>query len=264
MRGTRKLMLLLTIIISLSFPLTVFANREEVDSVTYIAKNQAEVSSICSRANSVVGKNILVYTGSDGLLSFSNKLYSELDLDGRNEFMETALLITKESGLGSQIKNKVYNFIADQDSTASAAIKYLRSDTSADFSKAVGWLRPFSGVFGTLLGVICIFIFLVLGLSCALDIAYMFLPMFKATVQKGRDTRPLFISREAYSVMLEAEDGVAKGEWVGYMSLYMQRRIPAIIGLAICLGYLISGQIYDLMGWFIDSFSWVLENIIRG
>lgn len=259
----KKYWLLLALIVSFLCPVVSFASREEVDAVVYIAKNQPELNSICSRANSIANKEILVYTGNDGLLSFSNKLYTELDMNERNEFMENALLITKESNLGSQVKNKVYNFIADQDSTASAAVKYLRSDTSADFAKAASWLKPFNGVFGTLMGLLCILIFTILAFSIALDMFFLFIPTFRAVMEKGREERPLLISREAYSVIKEADMGISRGEWVNYMSLYFRRRIPAVIGLSICLGYLISGQIFDLIGWIIDSFSWIFENVFR-
>ena len=98
--------------------------REDVDSVVYTAVNMAEITAICSRANAVAGVEILTYSGDDGLLSFSNKNYSTLDLETKKEFMEVALLTTKESSMGSQIKNKVYNFIASQDTTTSAALKF--------------------------------------------------------------------------------------------------------------------------------------------
>lgn len=241
-------------------PITVQAGREDVDSVTYIAENVPEVLSICSRANAVVGKEILVYTGNDGLLSFSNKTYTALTVDERRDFMESALLMTKESGLGSQIKNKVYNFIAEQDSTTSASVKLLRSDASTDFVKAAAIFKPFGSIVGVILGVLSLFIFMFIGLSILFDVAYLVLPGFKMVLEKGENKRPRWVSREAYASAKDSEESINSSEgFKGSMTLYFKRRIPSIVLMSVALGYLISGQIYDLIVFFIDSFSWIFE-----
>ena len=235
----------------------VYADRGEVDSIVYIGENQTEVVAICSTANMVADTEILVYTGNDGLLSFSNNNYTKLPVDKRRDFMETALLSTKESGLGNQVKNKVYNFISDQDKTTSAAVKYLRSDISADFASAVSWFKPFGSVFGVILGVLSLFIFMFIGVSILVDIAYMVLPGIRVMIEGGMSGRPKWVSREAYSAVRESEQSVESQGYKGYMSLYFKRRVPSILAMSIALGYLISGQIYDIIVYIIDSFSWI-------
>ena len=241
-------------------PIIVQAERKDVDSIVYLTENSSVISSIWSCANGVAGKEILVYTGGDGLLSFSNKNYTSLTVDAREDFMETALLLTKESGLGSQIKNKMYNFIAEQDSTTSASVKLLRSDASTDFVKAASWFKPFGSVAGTLLGILALFIFMFVGLSIVFDIAYLVLPGFKVVVEKGESKRPRWISREAYSSAKDSEESISRSNgFKGSLGLYFKRRVPSIILMSIALSYLISGQIYDLIAFFIDSFSWVFD-----
>lgn len=251
--------LLLVLLISLVSSKVVLADRSDIDSITYIGENQASVVAICSSANEVANSEILVYTGSDGLLSFSNKKYAQLTIDVRRDFMETALLSTKESGLGTQVKNKVYNFIADQDSTTSAAMRYLRSDASADFATASSWFKPFGSVFGIILGVLSLFIFMFIGISIMIDIAYMVLPGFRVLLEGGEDAKPKFVSPEAYSSIKESESSMQSNDYKGYMSLYFKRRVPSVIIMAIALGYLISGQIYDIVVYLIDSFTWVFQ-----
>lgn len=257
--GIKKLSIIsmIVIIVVMNASSVVFAGRSDVDAIVYISENQPEVLSICSKANHEAGKDILVYTGRDGLLSFSNELYSELPVNERKEFMETALLSVKESGMNSKIKNKVYNFIADQDTTTSAAVKYLRSDASTDFASAAAWFKPFGNAFGVVLGLISLFIFMFMGLSILLDVAYMVLPGFRVVVEGGKYERPKWITREAYSAVKEAESGLSSGEYKSYMSLYFKRRVPSLILMSIALGYLISGQIYDIVVYLIDSFTWV-------
>lgn len=233
--------------------------RDEVDSISYIAENMPEILEICTVANAVAGDEILEYSGSDGLLSFSNKKYSSLDMDVKNDFMETALLLTKESNMGSQIKNKVYNFIANQDSATSAAVRFLRSDASTDFVSAAALFKPFGGAIGTALGFLALAIFMFIGFSILFDIAYLSLPLFRLALEKDRGRRPKYISREAYSAAIDSEESIRSGHYEGSLSLYFKRRIPAIILISVAVGYLISGQLYDLVSWFIDSFSFMFS-----
>ena len=255
------LVIMVSIIYTLSIGIvSVNADRSDVDSIAYVGINQAAISSICSSANEVAGVEILVYTGNDGMLSFSNKNYTSLDVATRRDFMETALIGVKESNLGTKVKNKVYNFISDQDSTSSAAVKYLRSDASADFAGAMAWVKPSSSVFGVILGVLSILIFMLIGLSILFDSAYMVLPGFRVFVEKGEsDNRPRFITRECYSSVKEAEESIKGNDYKNCMSTYFKRRVPSIVIMAIALGYLISGQIYDIFVFFIDSFSWMFN-----
>ena len=233
--------------------LGVFADRSDVDSVSYVGTGQTIVSSICSNANNSVDKEILVYTSGDGLLSFSNKKYSTLDIEDKREFMKVALNTTKSSSLGSQVKNKVYNFIADQDSTASSAIKFLSTDASADFAEAGAWFKPFGSAFGVFLGFLSLLIFIFLASSVVMDLAYIGLPIFRIFIGGiSKTDKPKFISNEALGSIKESE---SSSKYKNTVSLYLSRRVPTMLGIALCLGYLISGKIYDIIAYFIDAFT---------
>lgn len=243
------LMLVMTMIIS---SISVFAERSEVDS-SISMQPSGEINSVCRQANSTCGIDILVYSN-DGVVSFSNSLYSELEMEEKREFMEVALGATRATGLGTQQKNKLYNFIAEQDSTTSAAIKYLKSDTSADFVEAKAWFRPFSGPISTIVGVICILVFMFIAFSMLFDCAYLSLPAFQGLLERGNpNKRPFGVSREAWSTMKEIYKPEMQSRNI--MSLYFSKRIPVIIICSIALAYIISGQIYDLMVFFVDAFN---------
>lgn len=227
--------------------------REDVDSITNIGTGHGLVSAICKNANEVAGTNILSYTSADGILSFSNKKYSSLDIDTKKRFMESALSLTKSSGLGNQVKNKVYNFIADQDSTTSAAIRYLSTDASADFSEGASWFKPFGSAFGVFLGFMSLLIFVCLATSIVLDIAFIGVPMMRIFFQGvSKKEKPKFITNEAYSTLMECE---GSSTYKNNISLYLSRRVPVLLGITLCLGYLISGKIYDIIAFFIDAFT---------
>lgn len=233
--------------------IVVFADRSDVDAVITMQPNQSEISSVCAQANATVGETILVYTGNDGMLTFSNKLYSELDMEEKREFMRVALSATKETSLGVQQQNKLYNFIYEQDNAVSAAVRYLQSDTSADFVAAKEWFRPFSSPLSTLMGILCLLIFIFMGLSIIFDIGYLVIPMFQGILEHGEDRkRPFGVSREAWQANREVENDERHRT---VLSIYLGKRIPAIILMSLCLGYVISGYIYDIVIYFIDAFS---------
>lgn len=245
------LMLFLSALI-ISMGTSVYA-RDNVSSVATVAKGSAEVSRICSQSNKAVGVNVLSYSSRDGSLSFNNSAYSGLDIEKKRLFMETALGATKECNLGKQQKNRVYNFIAKQDSTVSAAMKYLKTDTSADFVSAQAWFRPFSSPISTVMGVLCIIIFVSLGFSVIFDIAYLVLPGFQLLVERGEeDKKPFGVSKDAWKANRETESVT---ESKNVMTVYLKKRAPLVFLVALCLGYLISGKIYDLCIWFIDAYN---------
>lgn len=230
----------------------VYADRSEVDS-SIAMQPSGEINRVCEQANGVANREVLVYS-SDGVVSFSNSLYSELDTTQKREFMEVALGATRATGLGSQQKNKLYNFIAEQDSTTSAAIKYLKSDASADFVAAKSWFHPFSKYISPVLGLICLLVFMFMAMSMLFDCAYLVLPMFQGLLERGEpNKRPFGVSREAYITMRDINKDKYEGRNI--LSVYFSKRMPVLIICAICLGYLVTGKIYDIMSFIVDAFS---------
>lgn len=228
-------------------------HADKVDSRISVLKSSSACSNICKQANNSVGKTILTYKSAKGILIFSNKTYSKLSTEKKNTFMETALLATKKSELGKQQKSRIYNFIEEQDTSITAAMKYLKNDTSADFVEARNWFRPFSGPISTLMGFLCIVIDVFIGLSILFDLAYLSLPAMQLLLERGEpNKRPFGVSIEAWKTNREAENFSEKST---VMSMYVKKRIPSIILVSACLGYVVSGKIYDLITYFINAFS---------
>ena len=246
------LLVMVSAIMLVSSSIIVYADRSEVDS-SIAMQPSGEINRVCEQANGVANRDVLVYS-SDGVVSFSNSLYSELDTTQKREFMEVALGATRATGLGSQQKNKLYNFIAEQDSTTSAAIKYLKSDASADFVAAKSWFHPFSKYISPVLGLICLLVFMFMAMSMLFDCAYLVLPMFQGLLERGEpNKRPFGVSREAYITMRDINKDKYEGRNI--LSVYFSKRMPVLIICAICLGYLVTGKIYDIMSFIVDAFS---------
>lgn len=229
-----------------------------VESTISVIENSAEIANICVQANNSVDINekILSYSSSNkqgGLLKFNNRVYNDLDSDEKYLFMETALSAVSSTSLNAKNKNKVYNFIAGQDTPVSNTMKYLQSNANADFLEAKKIFDPFSGIIGTALGVLCVLIFLFCGFSILFDVFYLVIPGVQAILERGEETKkPMGVSREAYSALRDAEKDT---EYKNVMTIYFKRRIGLLIVMCICIGYLISGKIFDVIAYVIDAFT---------
>lgn len=210
------------------------------------------VRGICNTANYNINKTILECT-TEGRLSFDNDEYIKLSQKDKTKFMEDALSATRSSGLGIKVKNQVYNFISQQDTTISATIKYLSEDTAADFASAMKYIRPFSSPISTAMAILCIIIFMFIGMGVLIDVAYLALPLFRIFLERGDTTKkPWGISTAAYSAVQIVEGDTKMGK--GLMPIYIQKRVPEIFIIAVCLGYLISGKIWDILAYLASSF----------
>lgn len=250
----KGVVLLLIVLICLSALPVVFAS--EIDATLQTVTGSAYLADMCSQANNTVHETILSYESGSGLLRFNNRVYKELDAEDKEKFMECALsyIAKLPSTVSGQMKNSVYNFIAQQDTAVTSAMKYLQVNAGADLVEAEKWFAPFNSVIGTVMGILCILIFLFLGLSILFDIFYIVIPPFQAMLEAGSDgtKKPWGVSREAWGSMRDAEKSE---EYKNVMSLYFKRRAGVLVIVALAITYLVSGEIYDLVIWLVEAFS---------
>lgn len=225
--------------------------RRKTDAVIFLSDDDATkgiMSSIEKKANELAprGQYILVYS-SDGLFSFSNKIYGELPKEDKRKFMERAIKSIKESELPSRIKVRAVNFVSEQDSKIANDIKILSSDTSEELEAGYAMFKPFASPISSFLGFISIVALVFLSASFVTDIAYMSNGLVRTFLDRDDSAKPKFVTSYAVEAVQEV-DGILMGR--GYSSYYWAymraRAVPAIISLAL-IGYLISGQIYDIM-----------------
>lgn len=250
----KRLLVLMLVLVTVVTPLSVSAN--EIDATLQTVTNSGYLSELCSESNAVAGATILSYEAGSGLLRFSNKEYKKLTVEKREEFMETALSYVSKipNTASAKMKNSVYNFIAQQDEATTAAMKYLQVNAGADLVEAEKWFSNISGFISTLLGLFCILIFMFLGFSIVFDISYIVIPPFQAMLDSTTEgvKKPWGVSKEAYMSMQEAEKS---DKYKNVLSLYFGRRAKVLIIVALAIVYLVSGKIYDVVLWFVESFS---------
>ena len=101
-------------------------------------------------------------------------------------------------------------------------------------------------------------IFIILGITVTVDLAYIVVPIIQNALSKDNaSAKPKFVSLEAWNAVKKAEEGNTFREPLG---IYCKLKVKQFMALGICLLYLISGKIYTLIAWFMDMFSGVLPN----
>lgn len=227
----------------------------DISSVTDIGKGNATAGAIATEINNATQTTIMTYAPDTGIFRFNNGEYAQLSVAEKREYMSDSLGYIKTSGLSVKEKNKLYNFVADQDGTTSAAMRNLKVDSQADLATAASWYQPFSGTVSTILGLLALAVFLFLGISVVVDIAYMVIPFIRVFLSSGDEKKPFMVSTEAYTSIKEAENSSEQGFFKSYMGLYLRRRVGIMILIGIALLYLISGQIFDIVSFIVDALS---------
>lgn len=184
--------------------------------------------------------------------------YNKLGTEPKQNAMQVALDGIYNSDISRTAKNKIYNELCALDETTAALVRELSSDVRADFWKAYSFLKPFNGTVGWLLGVISLLMFMLLGLTMVWDIAYITLPIFQSVLNDEAKDKARGVSYEAYHAVKE-QHSKAGTEYVSPIVIYMKSKTVQFIAIFICLLYLVSGQLYGLLGDLMDLFNGFLS-----
>lgn len=241
-------MLLFSVLMSL------FASADvahaDANSYIRIAANEPLLGKIVSEANKTAGFNIMSYESGEGIVGFNNKEYSVLETNEKREWMKTTLDSVSQSGLSAQRKNKLYNFIAEQDLGVSSVITRLSNDANADTAGAFSFLRPYAPIISFILGMIVFLTFLFLTISLVVDTAYLTIPMLQSSLDHAGDgSKPLFVSKAAVAANRESESG---GKYVTPLWPYVKTRVVEVFFIAAIGILMVTGQLFDIIAFVVD------------
>jgi hypothetical protein len=161
----------------------------------------------------------------------------------------------------------VQNWWKELQTKKGAGSKFLNvilENTKPDFVTANAIYAPFSGILGTVMGIIAVVGMALLGVVLVADIFYIVIPPVRMLVSDeqtgdGRGSRKgaskIFSNDAIYAIQVAEESNDAGGSKKQALGVYLKRRIPMLILLGICLLYLVQGQIYTMVGWVLDIVS---------
>ena len=228
--------------------------------------------SLSSDGKTFVVKQGTASLGSTPVLDKSFHIYTaELTTDGviKIKYDTTAfddLSSKDQSKATSEMLQTVSAWALDSKSVTKLAEK-LESDTNIVFSKAdavailfnngadimsaLTWFMPFQGGFSTVLGVGVIIVICLLLASTVLDLVYIGLPTARMAMNANAESKdkeiPFGISTDALRIVQQqTQTGDGKNQGNPYLQYFKKRFLTYII-LAVCILYLLSGQIGGLI-----------------
>lgn len=185
--------------------------------------------------------------------------YNKLANSEQQKIMQRALDAIYESDVSRINRNKIYNELCALDTTTSSLVRQLSDDVHADFYTAYSYFKPFSGPIGTLLGILTIAIFTFLGLTIVIDIAYITIPFVQellGRLSKGEKIK--CVSLEAANAVKEAESKSGQ-EYINPLGVYLKSKTRQYVAIAICILYLVSGNLFSFLASFIDYFTGIFS-----
>lgn len=171
------------------------------------------------------------------------------------------------NGITEEVGTNWLEGIQNTAGVGSQLMTTLMAQTKPDYVTANRLYAPFSGTVGTILGICAILIMAFLAITMVLDLAYIAIPTFQLFIEgdgqgggQGGGKKKSFISHEAMEAVQMAEGGQGGGGQSGSsnklaVSIYFKKRVLMLVVLGICLLYLVSGNIFALVGWIIDLLS---------
>ena len=211
-----------------------------------------------SNVTAVADTDFVTYSFSSNVANITINMteYNKLGNKAKQDLMQVALDTTYNSNVSKTNRNKIYNALCKQDEPTSALVRQLSEDVNADFAGAYKYFKPFSGPLGVVLGFLTLAIFVILGLTLVIDIAFITLP-FVQSLLLNTDGKAKFVSIEAVNAVKEQESK-SGSEYVNPMGIYLKSKTKQYIAIFICILYLMSGKIFSLLARFMDYFSGVL------
>lgn len=153
------------------------------------------------------------------------------------------------NGDAKLLKQSIYTSLQNTlDDNLAAMIPELAEATSADLMAAYTWWMPFQGGFGIFLGIFVIFIIITLVGSTVADLVYLSSPsMIESISRDVSDGKKVWlVSRDAYNVARDEALARSKRNIYG---IYFRRRWVTFLVIALCILYLISGQLGAIIQW---------------
>lgn len=159
----------------------------------------------------------------------------------------------QSSQVSPETQQYIFDLISGANRDASVIlVPMLMDSTSADLYTAMNIVDPFLQFMRVVFGLGAIVIVLLLATSTIIDLCYIGLPMARGDEKDGKPGLP-FVSWDAESVVKEVESSLGgDGGYKNAYVIYFKRRAFTYIILAICLLYLVAGELGGVISWFLN------------
>lgn len=222
-----------------------FISKVNTFTSTDLGKNsQARPFTAFSQKN--IGGSPVIYLNKVG--------YDKQPVKVKQQVLQVMYKALDDSEITTRDKNRIYNWLESLDQVNSAVAREFSQNTSADLYGAQKVLMPFQSKIGIVLGILTLTIALALTFSFVWDMAFLSIPFFTLLLTRNNDVslsnRPFLVSQDAVLAYIESND---KGQQA--LMVWFKLRMKSSIIIGICLTYLISNQIWQLVSFLVDIVS---------
>lgn len=184
---------------------------------------------------------------------FNSDAFNRASEKSAKQNMEVVTNALTNSQVSSETQQYIFDAITGENPDASVIlIPMLMDSTKADIYTAMRIVDPFLSFMRVVFGLGAIVIVLLLTASTIIDMCYIGLPMARGEGDKG--SKIPFVSWDAEAVVKEVESSIGGGDgkYKNAYVLYFKRRVLTYIILAVCLLYLIAGELGGVISWFLN------------
>ena len=217
---------------------------------TYTSSKITDIDSSSQYFSMFSTKNI----GDSPVLYMNKKGYDKQTVKVKQAILSQVYKCLDDSEVTSRDKNRIYNWIEGIDQVNSTVVKEFSSSTSTDLYGAQKILLPFQSKMGIVLGVIALVIALTLTFSFVWDMAFLSIPFFTVLLTRNGSVdmtnRPFLVSQDAVLAYLESNANNKQA-----LTVWFKYRMKSSIIIGLCLTYLISNQIWQLVSFLVDVIS---------
>lgn len=229
---------------------TVFEKlQEEYGSGNNLMKCSTNSIKIMNAAGAL-DANAIEWSAGDGKLTFNGEVFESADDKAKRLMMTKFTEKAAEYDLTTTCRQNIADKFTEGSNEANSYMIGLALDsTSADIFTALKWLGPILQFMRIIIGVGAIVIILLLVASTVMDCVYIGLPMWREQQanKDGGSGKPFGVSMEALSTVKEIESNIEGGQYKNAYLLYFRRRALTYVILAICILYLIAGELGGLI-----------------
>lgn len=211
--------------------------------------------------------------------AFKSERIDDLKASQKQKFIENVIKLANAvaydcnkgklvgKGVDSDTVNVLLEKVQNECGMGSEVLAAVLNDTQPDYTSASRIWQPFSGPVSTAIGLLAIVIMSLLGLTMALDIAYVVIPavqmLLNGDTEGGKQsgaTKGLsnLVSKAARDAVKE-EGNSGGSDTKSQIGTYFKKRWKELVVIGFCLLYLVQGQIWSLIAWIINLVSGVLD-----
>lgn len=233
--------------------------EEAVESSTSATDYKVSVNMKEKSSTGATSEVLIQYDTTSGKLTFNEEVFRRANQKEAKKIMSALINQIKDSSLPLDMQQDIMSQIQESDNDVAAIMIPLIFDESrADLFTAYKWLFPFLQILRVVFGVGAVAIVLLLIGSTIMDLVYIGLPVWREQQADKGKKNPFGVSYEAIKTVKEVENNLGDSGYQNAYLLYLKRRALTYIVLAVCLLYLIVGELGGLISWILSLVSGVV------